>query len=84
MPIEPSVFTIPCRLKSPYLITAYANSITLTPGTVAVEVGESEFLIHALSNTSADDLKAGAMEQRLLAIEQKVYPQGYVQEVTAS
>jgi multicomponent Na+:H+ antiporter subunit E len=34
--------------------TTYANSITLTPGTVTVEVEEGGFLIHALDDSFAD------------------------------
>ena len=37
----------------------YANSITLTPGTVAVDVEPGEILVHGLSRDAAKDLEAG-------------------------
>ncbi len=43
----------------------FANSITLTPGTVSVDVGEGEILVHALSRDGADDLAAGEMDRRV-------------------
>lgn len=43
----------------------YANSITLTPGTVAIDVGEDYILIHALTKAHADRVKAGDMARRV-------------------
>ncbi|MCC8417648.1 MAG: Na+/H+ antiporter subunit E [Rickettsia endosymbiont of Bryobia graminum] len=37
-------------------ITLYANSITLTPGTVTVDISNNTFLVHALDQSSIDDL----------------------------
>jgi multicomponent Na+:H+ antiporter subunit E len=47
----------------------YANSITLTPGTVTVELQQSELLVHALTPEAAEDLEAGAMDRRATAVE---------------
>jgi multicomponent Na+:H+ antiporter subunit E len=47
----------------------FANSITLTPGTVSVETEEGYFLVHAISY-SADDMDALAdMDARVSATE---------------
>lgn len=43
----------------------YANSITLTPGTLAAEVSEHEILIHSLEAASIETLDRGEMRQRV-------------------
>jgi multicomponent Na+:H+ antiporter subunit E len=45
--------------------TLYANSITLTPGTLTTDVGEDHFMIHALSQEGIDELREGEMERRI-------------------
>ena len=50
-------------------LTILANSITLTPGTITVEVEPGYFLVHAV-NYSEDDHEALAdMGQRVAAVE---------------
>jgi len=44
--------------------TTFANSITLTPGTVTVEVESNGFLIHALDESFADQEAFHDMERR--------------------
>lgn len=46
----------------------YANSITLTPGTLSVDMDESVITVHALNKASIDDLKKGEMEQKITGI----------------
>ena len=41
------------------------NSITLTPGTVTVDIEGDLFTVHALSDTAADSLLDGDMERRV-------------------
>ena len=40
--------------RSDFEVTSYANSITLTPGTVTVDVDGDMLLVHALTRTGAD------------------------------
>ena len=47
----------------------YANSITLTPGTVSVEVMDELILVHALTREAAIGLANGDMDRRVDAIE---------------
>mgnify|MGYP000405698328 CR=1 FL=1 len=51
--------------KSAVGITTYANSITLTPGTVAMEVTEHDILVHGLTRTSLAALADGEMDRRV-------------------
>ncbi len=47
----------------------YANSITLTPGTVSVRLYDDEILVHALHPAAGDDVVAGDMNRRVQALE---------------
>ena len=62
---------LPLSTKSPVATVVYANSITLTPGTVTVSVDEQkrELLVHALSEKSADSLLSGVMQERVQKLE---------------
>lgn len=44
-------------------VTTLANSITLTPGTLTVDVSRQHFLVHALIPGAEDDLLGGALER---------------------
>lgn len=47
----------------------YGNSITLTPGTITVDIEDGELLVHALAESGADGLHAGEMDRRVTALE---------------
>jgi multicomponent Na+:H+ antiporter subunit E len=49
----------------------YANSITLTPGTVSIQVEGGEILVHALTTEMAEDLKGGEMDRRVTAFSER-------------
>lgn len=44
----------------------YANSITLTPGTLSVDLQGEEITVHALQAASIESLKQGEMESKIL------------------
>lgn len=70
--IEPHVFKFESRLKSDLALVTFANSITLTPGTITVLVtADGDFKVHAIDKASAEPLP-GEMEQRIaMALEGK-------------
>ena len=47
----------------------FANSITLTPGTVSVQINENEILVHALVEESIEELSRGEMDTRVTLLE---------------
>ena len=47
----------------------YANSITLTPGTITLEVEENSIEVHALTGEGARDLCTNEMGRRVTACE---------------
>jgi len=48
MPIDPGFITVETPFTGDVLRTAFANALTLTPGTVTIDVAEGTFLVHAI------------------------------------
>jgi multicomponent Na+:H+ antiporter subunit E len=46
----------------------YANSITLTPGTLSVDLEDGEVTVHALDASSVEELKEGGMERKITGL----------------
>jgi multicomponent Na+:H+ antiporter subunit E len=69
LPIAPCMVRVPCTLKRPLGRTIFANSITLTPGTVSVALEESTILVHAITRADADSLLSGEMHDRVARLE---------------
>lgn len=69
LPIAPRMVEVPYSTRTAFGTVTYANSITLTPGTVTVEVTEDVMLIHALTAEAADGLKDGSMEAQVKKLE---------------
>ncbi len=62
LPIRPGIVKVRTKLKSASARTALANSITLTPGTLTVDISdEGDFYIHWI-NVTTDDADAQAAE----------------------
>ena len=71
LPIERSVIRVPTGDMSPLRETIYANAITLTPGTVSLDVSNGEVIVHALSRTAAEEVRTGEMARRVTGLEQE-------------
>lgn len=69
LPIRPGMMEIPTHEKTELGQTIFANSITLTPGTVAVSLLYGTIEVHALDSAGADDLVGGEMDRRVRAVE---------------
>ncbi|MBT3359030.1 MAG: Na+/H+ antiporter subunit E [Rhodospirillales bacterium] len=52
--IRPGIVRVKTRLKSPLGRLVLANSITLTPGTLSVDVDDDDFFIHWINVESED------------------------------
>ena len=68
LPISPQVFEIKATALHPVDQTMLANSITLTPGTLALDVHKGIILVHSLTKSGADELIAGEMDRRVAAL----------------
>jgi len=63
--IDPHIITFRTDLREDLSITAMANSITLTPGTITISADkEGTFKVHAIDKMSAEELP-GKMGQKL-------------------
>lgn len=71
LPISPTLARFRPSQKSELGLVIHANSITLTPGTVAVEVEAGEFLVHALTREGAAGLAGSEMDRRVTALEKE-------------
>ena len=71
LPISPRLIRVRTSQKTAVGVTTYANSITLTPGTITVECNrhDNELLVHALTKAGADGLVEGEMDRRVTAME---------------
>jgi multicomponent Na+:H+ antiporter subunit E len=71
LPVDPVVVRFDTTLSGDLARTTFANSITLTPGTVTLDVEGQEFVVHAVTRTMAD-LAGGQMERRIGAVFEEV------------
>jgi multicomponent Na+:H+ antiporter subunit E len=66
--LSPSVAKINAKNIPPKRRALYANSITLTPGTLSVDLVGDEITVHALQKTSIEELKQEVMEKKITKI----------------
>lgn len=69
--ISPQVIKFKTKLKRDLLKTILANSITLTPGTLTIEVKDDEFTVHCISKNQIEDVINSKFEELLLKIEEQ-------------
>jgi len=65
---RPGVVHFRTGLRSPAARTLLANSITIVPGTLTLEVRGGDFVVHALTPRSAADLASAEMQRRIAAV----------------
>ncbi|MBF0589621.1 MAG: Na+/H+ antiporter subunit E [Magnetococcales bacterium] len=65
MPLAPVWVRLDTTVSTPLEKTTYANSITLTPGTLTTDVEDDHFMVHSLSEEGIEDLRRGEMERRV-------------------
>ena len=66
---DPQNFRVKSSQKTEAGKVTYANSITLTPGTVTTVLDGDILEVHALSSDMADDVKSGAMDKKVSWLE---------------
>jgi len=75
LPIHPKLISYRSQLQHQGAIVLLANSVTLTPGTITVEVNGNHLLVHAIDEVAAEDLTSGRMEEKIAGVfQQKVKP----------
>jgi len=69
LPISPKVTRVTASQRSDIGLVTYANSITLTPGTVSIEVDSDTIVVHALTEAADRALQDGEMDRRVSEME---------------
>jgi multicomponent Na+:H+ antiporter subunit E len=63
LPIDPEVVEFDAAVGAALPVTTLANSITLTPGTLTVDVSRRHFTVHTLTRNSREGLFSGVLER---------------------
>ncbi|MFC6906097.1 monovalent cation/H+ antiporter subunit E [Halalkalicoccus tibetensis] len=63
MPIEPRLTRVRMTIPGGLPLTALANSITLTPGTLTVRADDQDLIVHALIPETREGLFEGSLER---------------------
>ena len=66
---NPQNFRVKSTQKTEAGKVMYANSITLTPGTVTTQLDEDVLEVHALTAKMAEDVKSGQMDKMVTWLE---------------
>ena len=89
LPIEPCLLSFRIRFQNPLADFVLANSITLTPGTITVDVQDGVYLIHCLTCDAADGVRMRAdglpcdMARRVARLfDEQIQPPKAAREVT--
>lgn len=67
--IAPRVLRVPVQQASDVGRVTYANSVTLTPGTVSLILSRSELIVHALDQQAVDELQREGMGDKVRWLE---------------
>ena len=69
LPISPTMTVVNASQRTSVGIVTYANSITLTPGTITTHVKGNQLTVHTLVRDGAIDLEGGGMDARVKQFE---------------
>ena len=67
--INPEIFIVKSSQNTDVARVTYANSITLTPGTVTTKINKNEFEVHALNSNFGDDVRSNLMDRKVKWLE---------------
>lgn len=67
--ISPAMAVLPLSQRTDMGRVIYANSITLTPGTVAIDLNSDSVVVHSLTASGIDELRSGEMDRRASRLE---------------
>ena len=68
LPISPRIVEVEATERHPVDQVILGNSITLTPGTIALDVQEGVLKVHTLTQEGADELASGEIDRRIAAL----------------
>ena len=68
LPIAPKLLSYKTTLRDRAAIVMLGNSITLTPGTITVELKSQDLVVHAMDDKSAHDITSLRLEQQIAGL----------------
>ncbi|WP_420405087.1 Na+/H+ antiporter subunit E [Nisaea sp.] len=72
MELSPRMIRVKASQQTDVGLATFANSITLTPGTVSVDIDDEDILVHAITDEMARGLMESDMDARVTAVEAKI------------
>ena len=69
--VEPETFNVKASQVTDVAKVTYANSITLTPGTVTTKMQKDVFEVHALNSDFGNDVRTNEMDKKVTWLEGK-------------
>ena len=69
MPISPTIVTVPASQKTALGLVIHANSITMTPGTLSIDVEPGEIEVYSLAKETLDEMQDSEMDRRVRKLE---------------
>ena len=67
--VEPKIKHFNVSIKSKFLRVIFANSITLTPGTITIDLKQDEYIVHALRGEYIEDIEQSRLCKMLKKME---------------
>jgi multicomponent Na+:H+ antiporter subunit E len=71
--ISPQIVIIKTKIKSDFHKMIFANSLTLTPGTITITMDRDEIAVHCLKAEFAIGITNSSFEKIILRVEEDIY-----------
>lgn len=84
MPINPSLVEFESPLRTEASNAVLANSITLTPGTVTVDMSAHRFIVHCISETSRQGIQDGKLLKNVAHVYGEAIEVPEVRDITSA
>jgi len=68
LPIAPQLISVESKLRHRAAVVLLGNSITLTPGTITLEVDRNKLIVHAMDKILCDDIASKQIESKIADI----------------
>ncbi len=68
LPIAPQLISVESKLRHHAAVVLLGNSLTLTPGTIIVEVDRNKLIVHAMDKILCDDIASKQIESKIADI----------------
>ena len=70
--VEPRIVTFKPDIHYGFLKTLLANSITLTPGTITINIEDGEYMVHCLDMELATDIGESIFVKEIMKVQERM------------